>query len=184
MQIHVKIDAAAAGAALDGMLARLRDTRPLRAAIGEALLRSTKERIGAGGPDPEGEPWEPLSPAYLLVKKGRGILAETGMLHSTLVWQLTPDGVAVGSNRAYAAIHQLGGEIRKPASVGTVRLRKSGGRTLFAKKTHKRATALTVRIGAHTIRIPARPYLGVSAADGALLEESVADWARGLLEGR
>jgi phage gpG-like protein len=101
------------------------------------------------------------------------------MLHSTLVWQLTPDGVAVGSNRAYAAIHQLGGEIRKPASVGTVRLRKSKGRTLFAKKTHKRATEMTVRIGAHTIRIPARPYLGVSAADGAAL----ADLAREFLAG-
>jgi len=165
MQIEIKIDASQVVNGLGKLMDAMKDTRPIRRAIGELLLESTRERIRAQGPDPDGNSWQPLSPTYLLTKKGRGMLRESNSLIETLCWQLTDDGVVVGSNKPYAAIHQLGGVIRKKASTKTIRLRKVGNQTRFAKKSHKKAREMTVKVGEHTIHIPARPYLGVSEAD-------------------
>jgi phage gpG-like protein len=60
-------------------------------------------------------------------------------------------------------------------------LRKVGNQTRFAKKTHKKAREMTVRVGAHTIHIPARPYLGVSEADKDELRHTVEDYFMKLL---
>jgi len=181
MQIQVTIDTSDVTIGLDRIAQALRNTVPLRRKIGEDLLGSTQDRIASNGPAPDGEPWQPLSPAYLLTKKGQGILKERGHLMRLLRWQLTNDGVVVGSDRPYAAIHQLGGVIRKKASTRDIRLRKVGKknpvtgkhRVRFASAKHKNAWTLNVRIGEHTIHIPARPYLGISKSDEELINAAV-----------
>jgi len=183
MQIEVKIDAADAQSAIARVLDFMRDPTRVREAVGELLLDSAQNRIMAGGPAPDGQPWEPLSPAYLLTKKGPGILRESNKLMNKLRWQPTEDGIVIGSDRPYAAIHQLGGVIKKKARDGTVRLRKVGGRTQFAKKSHKNARTLSVRFGEHTIHIPARPYLGVSEQDKADVVDVIGDLLQKALRG-
>ena len=107
--------------------------------IAETLFDSTKKRIEAGGPGPDGEPWPPLSPAYLLVKKGKGMMRESNALINELKPQVSPDGklIVIGSNVPYAAIHQLGGTIKKKARDGEVRLRKVGGAPNLQRKATK-----------------------------------------------
>ena len=63
-----------------------------------------------------------------------------------------------------------------PARQGTVSLKsirqKGGGlRTRFAKRGSRGAQDRDVSIRAHTVTIPARPYLGVSDADRQRLTE-------------
>jgi len=153
--------------------------------IAETLFDSTKRRIEAGGPGPDGESWPPLSLAYLLVKKGKGMLRESNALINELKPQVSPDGrlIVIGSNVPYAAIHQLGGTIKKKARDGEVRLRKVGGRTQFAKKSHKSARTLKVRFGEHTINIPARPYLGLSEGDKREIETNIGELLANALRG-
>lgn len=148
------------------------DLKPALRGIGEFLMESTQGRIKAGGPDPDGKPWAPLSPAYLLVKKGPGTLRESGQLMDTLHWQLIGDtGVAVGSSKVYAAIQQLGGTVKHKARIQE-NAHRDDGRFLSKSSAKRRKTVYQIslsHIGAHAITIPARPYLGVSQADRAIL---------------
>lgn len=74
-------------------------------------------------------------------------LIKKGMLVSSVrITQIDSKNVSVGSDRKYAAIHQLGGTIRPKQK--KVLVFQIGGRTIFAKR----------------VRIPPRPYLPFDAA--------------------
>ena len=161
---------------VNAMLARVGkagvDTQPLMEEIAGAMLLSTQRRFETQtGPD--GAPWQRLSPrtaARRLNRKGtrRGfanILRVSNRLYDSITGEASAKEAAVGSNVVYAAAHQLGAEIEKPERQATVRLRKVKGRTRFASKTHKRKREMDVTIGAHTVTIPARPWLGFSKED-------------------
>jgi phage virion morphogenesis protein len=184
MQLQITIDSKALDGAIEKLLDTMKDLTPVKKHIAEYLLESTRERIRSGGPAPDGAPWAPLSPAYLLTKKGKGTLQETGRLIGLLRWQIDGDGnVAVGSDRDYAAIHQMGGTIHKKARDGSARLRRVGSNVRFAKKSHKKAWGVSFRVGAHEIHIPARPYLGLSAADKAEVVEIAKEHLEAALRG-
>ena len=88
------------------------NTRTAMASIGEYMLRRTDERFSAEE-DPEGNPWQPLSPATLKKKKHTKILTESSNLRSRIVYDADVDSVALGTNVIYGAIHQLGGKAGK-----------------------------------------------------------------------
>lgn len=135
--------------------------------IGEFLRDSAQERIGAGGPAPDGTAWAPLTPLTLKLKKNpdRGILRDEGHLQESIAWQLDGDDtVAIGSRMVYARIHQFGGTIKPKPGSGKKALRVPG--------VGPRAS----------VRIPARPYLGVSQADQEVLEKKVVGWLKRLLK--
>ena len=168
-------------AEVNAMLARVEkagvDTQPLMAEIAGAMLLSTQRRFETQtGPD--GTPWRRLSPrtaARRLNRKGtrRGfdnILRVSNRLYDSVVGEASATEAAVGTNVIYAAIHQKGGAIDKPERSATVihavKGRKGEERLgRFAKRGAKRAIERDVTIGAHTITIPARPYLGFSEED-------------------
>jgi phage virion morphogenesis protein len=180
------------------------DLKPVFRGIGEYLRESTQLRIDAGGPAPDGQAWAELSPATLARKKGPGILRESGQLRDTIGWQLIPDGVAVGSPKVYAAIHQFGGAIHHAAQsrkvrfrldargelltqqaigVGPKRMRNAGQMLVFAGSRHKRAVERWVSHEEHDVTIPARPFLGVSAEDGQVILEKVKARLRQVIQG-
>lgn len=104
---------------------------------------------------PEGRQWPALSPVYAQTKKrGRRILERTGALFNQAVNSVTIAGNAVlaGAWLPYAAIHQYGGAIRIPEIVprkgAALRWLGPSGEAIFAR-----------RVKAHTVTIPARPYL-------------------------
>ncbi|CAM3886842.1 phage virion morphogenesis protein [Paracidovorax anthurii] len=126
-------------------------------------------------------PWAPLEPRDARRKKYHWdkVLTLRSGIHDQ---QLGDDAVAVGTNANHGAIHPFGGEIEQPARAATVRYRSVAGQVLFAGRKHKRATERAVTIPAHVVRIPARQYLGISAADDAEVREVIREWAteRGL----
>lgn len=149
--------------------------------LGEYLQSSTEARFKTQTA-PDGRKWEdfaPLKESYKRRKKYAKdkILTLRSYLRSGIHYQVTGDAeVQVGSNSKYAAIHQFGGAIEKPARQAIVRYRSEAGRVLFAGKKHQGATERQVTIPAHQVNMPARPYLGISAADDAEIRAIILDW--------
>lgn len=175
-----RITAAVDDAQAHAMLARMGEpgTDDLMPRLGEYLQASTQDRFKTQTA-PDGTAWRPLQPDYARRKKRqRGkILTLDGYLRAIPRWQPVGDsGIEVGTNVKYAAIHQLGGAITKPARQATVRYRSVAGRVLFAGKKHKRATERQVTMPAHQVVIPARPFLGISAADDKEIRSIILDW--------
>ena len=153
----------------------------LMARIGEYLLASTQARFKTQTA-PDGTPWAPLKPAYKRRKKYNQdkVLTLRGYLRSGIRYQVEgQDTVRVGTNAVQGAIHQFGGPIQKPARTATVRYRSEAGRILFAGRKHANATAKQVNIPAHQVDMPARPYLGISAADDKEIREIISGWVIG-----
>jgi len=156
------------------MFARLReavsDLRPLMQALGEHLAETTKQRFDTStGPD--GTPWAPNAQStYVrfadkfkggLHKKGphkgrvttagtarlaskKPLIGETRALATTINYSAGSDYVEIGSPMLYAAVQQFGAKKHS----------FSGGRTPWAD-------------------IPARPFIGLSAADRAWMLDQV-----------
>ena len=178
--ITITVDDAQARA----MLERLGEpgTQDLMPRLGEYLQASTQKRFKSQTA-PDGTAWAPLQPRYARRKKYAKdkILTLRGYLRGGIHYQVTGDAeVQVGSNSKYAAIHQFGGAIEKPARQATVRYRSEAGRVLFAGKKHQGATERQVTIPAHQVNMPARPYLGISAADDAEIRAIILDWVSSL----
>jgi phage virion morphogenesis protein len=161
------------GAALERMKALGQNPRPIWKAIGNKGESSTRLRFkNQVGPD--GVSWKP---SLRVQKNGGQTLIKSTILLRSITHRADRSGAEWGSNIKYAAIHQFGGEIKRKEKSGVLRLRTdAGGRLLrqkdysnlsvFAKHTHKRVTERSYSMGAHTIHMPARPFLGVNAEDG------------------
>ena len=158
-----------------------RDTSGLMRRLGEYLLESTQRRF-KDQVKPNGEKWKELDERYARRKKRNKdkVLTLRGYLRSYIHYQVMgADAVEVGSNQKYAAIHQFGGEIDKPERQATVRYRSVAGKVLFAGKKHKRATERAVTIPVHFVKIPARPFLGLSAEDDREISRIIREWLAG-----
>jgi len=155
-----------------------RDPSGLMPRLGEYLQGSTQARFKSQTA-PDGTPWAPLKQRYARRKRYNKdkVLTLRGYLRSYIHYQVTGgDSVEVGSNQKYAAIHQFGGEIDMPERQATVRYRSVAGKVLFAGKKHKRATERTVTIPVHFVKIPARPFLGLSAEDDREISRIIREW--------
>lgn len=157
-------------------------------AIGGYGVFSTQRRFETER-DPSGQPWTPLSRRTANQRIGRGrrgpghILRVSNRLYQSIAYDVSPGQVEWGSNVIYARIHQMGGVIDIAAREQRLTLkrtrRKGGGfRSRFARAGAKGATERVVKVGAHQIKIPARPYLGLSEEDVTAINEVVADYFR------
>ena len=176
--------------------------RPLLLSMGEYLVRSTDDRFDAQK-TPAGLPWAPLRPATLIRKKIKKILTERSRLRNSITYRAGDNSLEWGTNVIYGRIHQEGGEIEHKErdqvihfKRGTVdqfankdganrELHLADGQVLhfrrkagagFAKPNMKASYAMKVKVDAHTTTMPARPYLGISAADGHELLERVHEY--------
>lgn len=136
--------------------------------INEYLLRSTRARFKTQS-SPSGVAWAPLSPAYQKQKRRNSnrVLTLNGYLQGTLRGQHSDQGLTFGSDRVYAAIQQLGGTIKRKASTRDLYFKQNRDGSVgnrFVKKG-KSNFAQTASVGAHEIKIPARPFLGTNKKD-------------------
>lgn len=159
--VSVKVDAEGVRKLLNRALDSTHNlSMPMRL-IGALLVKSTQDNFQAGTA-PDGTPWPPSARAR---KEGGKTLIKTGRLLASVNYQATAQSVEVGSNAIYAAIHQLGGEIKRKPGVLAHRGPKDN-RFLSRKKAMLRARAVRVSFhGAYVITMPARPYLGVKEKD-------------------
>ena len=135
------------------------NTTPVMAAIGTGLVESTHTRFETET-DPDGVAWAPLNPDYAAIKKGAGILRESAMrggLQGSITRRATRDTVEVGTNKIYAGVHQNGATI-VPVNAPHLRFRMASG-----------------LVQADSVTIPARPFVGISADDVRMMEETVVD---------
>lgn len=182
VSIQVELNTAEARDRLSELLARLENPIGFYRAVGDRIVASASTRFETQT-DPSGTPWVPLKPSTIRQRQKRGQLPLTilksntpGMSASTLSGSLshiaTAEEVRVGSPKEYAAIHQLGGTIEK----------KEGSRYMAGRRFAKRDVegGKDVTIKAHTITIPARAFIGISADD----EEGIFEDAENLLMGQ
>lgn len=132
----------ALGAAAD----RLESPRPLYDEIGAALVVSTQHRFETEQ-DPEGNPWAQSLRAQLV---GGRTLTDTARLVGSLTHEASDEGLAVGTNVIYAAVHQLGAVIKAKTPDG-LRFRGAGGD--WVRKDQ--------------VTIPQRAFLGLDSDDEA-----------------
>ena len=99
--------------ALAAMASAVSNLRPVMRDIGEIALSQTQQSFEDQA-SPSGEPWEPSQRA--LEESGQ-TLADSGQLLDSLAMELLPGAVLVGSNKVYAAIHQLGGRAGRGHSI-------------------------------------------------------------------
>lgn len=157
-RIRVAFDDQALHGALRALRAMAIDNLPLMRAIGTGLVKTTQARFDTAT-DPAGGAWAALNPAYAEMKRGLGILRESGMhggLQGSITFLASSGQVKVGTNKIYGAVHQFGATIRPKAAKALVF--QLGGKEVHAK----------------SVTIPARPYLGLGVADRFQVEEVVA----------
>lgn len=191
--VRIEVDDADIAAGLRRLVEAGADLRPAMSEIADALLFSTQRRFETqSGPD--GQRWSPFARSTLRRMPARRmppqLLRDTARLYGSLTVAADDRSAEVGTNVVYAAIHQFGGEIPMPEREGsaTFRLatqgagqtkdgRRVGSRLRFAKASSRAKSKHTRSfvVPAYMLRIPARPYLGVSEADKAEILAILAD---------
>jgi phage virion morphogenesis protein len=151
-EITIKMDGAdAVRERLREISARMSNMSPIMKAIGDRVVEQTKRRFNAGGPAPDGTPW--AAPKAKNPKR-RGTLRVTDHLRDSIRYQMIGNNaVAIGTNKVYAAIHQLGGRTAEHI----IRPRN--------KKALKTPYGLFKQVRHPGSVIPARPFLGLSEAN-------------------
>lgn len=125
--------------------------------IGRLAQEQTRRRIEEEKTTPAGMAWRPNL-------AGSSLLYTSGALSRSIDYAATEETVQIGTGLIYARIHQEGGEI-----------------------TPKTARALAFRLGnrlvfAQRVRIPARTYVGLSAANQNEIVDAAEDWVARLIQ--
>lgn len=149
MSVSIDVDVRGLAEA-DARLARLDplDTAELMEGLARLVQEQTRRRIHSEKTSPDGAAWPPN-------KTATSILVRSGALANSIDYAITGNTAVIGSGLIYARIHQLGGTIT-PRKAKRLRF-MLGGKAVFAKK----------------VTIPARPYLGISAANRDELLDTV-----------
>tara|TARA_R110002124_G_scaffold91506_1_gene232892 strand:- start:17328 stop:17897 length:570 start_codon:yes stop_codon:yes gene_type:complete len=172
-------------AGLSRLQGRLENASGFYKNVGEHLVNSTQDGF-VRETSPEGVPWQKLMPSTIRNRARKGqtpiqILraSRRGGLAASINARASADDVRIGSPKPYAAIHQLGGTINKPARKAVIQLKRDSKTgeigNLFVKKSRSNVVQ-DVNIPAHTVTIPARPYLGVSSEDQKVIIEIADAW--------
>lgn len=182
VSVSVEHDFARLGEWLDGYAARAGDLSRVMNIIAGQMLESTQERF-LRERAPGGRAWERLAASTMKRNPRRlrpATLRDANRLFMSLTTAHDESSAEVGTNTPYAAIHQFGGTLSRAAGRRTAwfRLAQKGagvsanglrvGSKLRFARASDRAKSLhsrTFDVGAHTIRVPARPFLGFDAED-------------------
>lgn len=143
---------------VEELLSKLRSMRNVDKAgvmnaIAEGLRTSTVERFSTEE-TPEGTKWKPSIRAS---KGGGKTLTKTTGLKTSIHAKADASGAAVGTNLVYAATHQFGDERTIRAKKGKYLKFQIGDRW--------------VSVPSVSVRIPARPFLGISKQDEEGIKE-------------
>ena len=152
-------DDAAPRMVLSRMEEAMTDMTEFMDSVGRALVTSGVERIILTNTGPDGAAWEP---SQRVKDRGGKTLHLSGNLGESIAHIAAPDHVTVGSNMIYARVMQQG------AAQG-----EFGAATGRTRPTEKRPRSQDYFTPLPWGDIPARPYLGVSEADRAIIGDLV-----------
>lgn len=150
----------------DRLISRLQglsamDRQGVLESIAEGLRTSTIERFEEQK-DPEGDRWIPSIRAS---ENGGKTLTETAGLRNSIHTEVSSSGLAVGTNDIRAANLQYGAERTIRARNADYLAFKQGGQWRRVKSVH--------------VRIPSRPFLGISGEDEQDIREQLEDLFKG-----
>ncbi len=158
--VSITVDDTEARELLSRLKSRMESTKPLMEVIGE-VVRTSVERNFAQ----EGRPaWEPSRRA---LEDGGQTLSKTGRLRRSFTVAAGNGWTAVGTNVAYAAIHQLGGH----TGPHIIRPRK--------KKALRTPYGIFRKVNHPGSLIPARPFLQVQDEDWEEIKATINDFLLG-----
>lgn len=185
---HVNVADAEVRAAFERVIDAGLNLETLFDDIGQSLIASTQKRF-VSETDPSGKKWKGLAKSTLRRKRPDArILRQTNQLYSSITDEVTPDYLLVGTDVVYGGAHQGGATIEHYArSQKATFTRRRNGQMRFASSRSKAKSRVVkpITIGAHSVTIPARPYLGLSEADKAqVIELTEAYLAQAQKEGR
>jgi phage virion morphogenesis protein len=168
------VEAAAALATLADYIARTSNPRGMFERIGASLVTSTQRRFEQGRA-PDGSPWPPSLRA--LAAGGKTLILSARLMQSQ-TFIAADSGVEVGTNVIYAAIHNFGGIIKQAAREAVLHFKHNArtGRTRFARANSKANYAKKAQIGARTIVMPKRTFLGLDDDDNREVIAIAQDW--------
>ena len=170
--------------------ARGANPRPLLADWGERLKNSVRQNIREGGRPQKFAPLKPVSArAWLFSKKSYwtkgGSLTAAGQqraenrtplntgspsgLLPSINWRIVPEGLAVGSDKIYAAIQNFGGTIHLPDIYAKVKQALMWPGALHPVKM----------VQAHDVTLPARTYLAIQDDDWLYMRQSALQYLLG-----
>lgn len=162
--IAITLDDSAIRASLERLMLAAADLSGPLGAVGNYLAGATRRRFETNvGPD--GKAWTPSRRA---IKENGRTLVKRGHLRDSMTYLATPASVAIGTNVAYAAIHQFGGLISHQTRLKTAyrnfnaKTGEPGSRFVEASKANFASDHWSA---GHVSRMPARPFLGADAAD-------------------
>ena len=173
-------------AELRAILARMERPAGFYRNVGEFVLGRVKGNF-AGEHDPEGVPWKRLLPRTIRQRERRRlvpirILRARGRLLGSVSYRAGPAGLTGGSPVPSAAIHQLGGAIKMPARAQTIYQHYDAAADEFDsvfRKKRRSNFARDVQVPAHDIVMPARPWIGITAADEGVIFDFADVWVTG-----
>lgn len=108
--------------------------------------------------------------------EGRAILVKTGALKRSITYRkLGRYQVRITSNKPYAVIHNEGGTINKKQRSHILNFSSSGGfqRQRTRKQRNETAYSQKVEIGAHSIKMPKRQFVGYSGQLARKIEKKL-----------
>jgi len=173
----LKIESAALEAMLGNALAAGLDLSDLMERMAGHLEFSTARHFEQER-SPDGTPWPPSLRA---LAEGGQTLTKTARLRQSITSRAGATSAEVGTNVVYAAIHQFGGEVKHAARTVTLYRHYDAATDTFDPKFRKKKRsnfATDHQVGAYTVTVPARPFLGVGPSDLAALREIARDWLR------
>ena len=162
--VRVTVNATPVLQRLGSLSQKLDGLRPLLEDVKGRLLLSVQQNFTAGG---RPKAWTPLAASTIASRRGTShrILRDTGRLQNSITSRVENRSVIVGTNVIYARIHQEGGTVRVPevrARPGKVLRFVVNGQVIYARRAR-----------AHSIRIPARPYLLLQESDTTYIRNAI-----------
>lgn len=125
-RLEVDVDSAEVRRAMGNLVRHSARLQPVFEDIGAALLTSTQQRF-EDEEDPEGEEWAELAESTqkrrISKRRVRGPdhkLRVSGQLLASLTYLADNTELAIGSNKVYAALHQMGGTDDMPPGPAAV----------------------------------------------------------------
>jgi phage gpG-like protein len=146
---------------------RLEHPRQALRECGLLLLRSVAKNFNQGGRPVR---WHPSARA---LREGGQTLVDTARLKNSITMSVTDDTLRVGTNVAYAAIHQLGGKLNENVTVRQHyrQITQAFGKTIPGRKVLVRQHQRQM-----DTYIPARPWLMIQDEDWRRMREIIADY--------
>ena len=159
---------------LSELINRLEHRAPLMKKLSHAMWDAVEENFAQ-----QGRPtWMGWSPKYAKRRGPGQILQRSGRLASSIMPYSDNDSATVGTNVAYAAIHNFGGTIDIPArsQQAYYRMDKSGNVSNRFSKKNKANYSEWNTIPAYQVNMPRREFLRLTEKDVEGMEKQAENY--------